>query len=154
MGKEVSKLPPGRMERVKSAEVRAAIMRLRSWGASVEVIAGRLDMDEATVEKMILDEMTIVSRVSATEILARHQRMLGDIFESFHTGVQAGDDKAAKVVLAAMDHQAKLHGSYAASKVAIQTEDTFDSSAAALLNDLGATIPEHEVIDAEGWTED
>lgn len=100
-------VPEGRM---KMAELKAAAIRLRNFGATLDTIAHTLGLEtEDMAEHLLMTGLRELVADDADTIRARQQAVLNDIKRAMYPNMSAGDKDSAGTLLRVLDHEAKLH---------------------------------------------
>lgn len=135
--------------RTAAAERKAAVIRLRNFGATIETIADKLDMNQDGVEHLLTTGLRELSTEPAQDIVGRQQATINDMRRALYPALAAGDQGAINTLRGVMDHEAKLHGVYAPSRVRVGIDlDEAVTRVEDDLRELGYT-PGGVVIDAE-----
>lgn len=144
--------------RTAAAERKAAIIRLRNFGATLDTIADKLDMNIDGVEHLLNTGLRELASEPAQDIVGRQQATINDMRRALYPGLVAGDQGAISTLRGVMDHEAKLHGVYAPSRVRVGVDlEEFTTRVEDDLRQLGvsatgdAVVIEAEVED-EGWS--
>jgi rhodanese-related sulfurtransferase len=104
--------------RAKLAELKAAAVRLRNFGGSIDTIADKLGLEPDVAERVLSDGIKDLVADDAEAIRARQQAVLNDIREAMYPEMQAGDQGAANVLINTLKHEAEIHhGVKAAQRV-------------------------------------
>jgi hypothetical protein len=144
--------------RTAAAERKAAIIRLRNFGATLETIADKLDMNVEGVEHLLNSGLRELASEPAQDIVGRQQATINDMRRALYPGLVAGDQGAINTLRGVMDHEAKLHGVYAPSRVRVGVDleefvTTVEEDMKALGYPTGDGVIEAEVEeDDEPWS--
>jgi hypothetical protein len=152
-------------EETARRERQAQAVKLRNGGSRYSDIARELGVSEATVAEDITNHLARMARPEAEHLIGRQRQIMDDIIAANYQSMLLGDDKAAKTILTAVAHEAKLMGLYAPERVQIGvSHENFAVTAVQLMERLGITPPEaiassvprelHGVIDAEVVTDE
>jgi hypothetical protein len=99
--------PEGRM---RLNELKAAAVRLRNFGANLGTITDTLGLDtEAQAEWLLMTALRDLVADDANSIRARQQATVNDIKRAMYPNMTNGDEKAANVIIKAMEYEGKLH---------------------------------------------
>lgn len=124
------------------AEKSTAAVRLRNAGAPVTAIAEKLSVTVRQAHDLIAGALRSVLREPAENIIANQQAITQDIVRAMYAPMSGGDTAAARSILQALDHQAKLFGLYAPTRVRVGvTDEDFAITTARLLREIGASDP-------------
>lgn len=105
-------------DRAKLAELRTAAIRMRSVGAMMGTIADKLALgSDAEAEFLVSSGLREIMADDAESIRARQQFTLNEVKKAMYPAMQNGDTDSAGVVLKVLDHEAKLHGILAPTRV-------------------------------------
>lgn len=143
--------------RMKIAEIKTAAVRLRNFGATIPVIADKLDLSERDAEAILAYALEELRMDSAADIVARQQATINDARRALYGGLAGGDTTAISTMVKVMDHEAKLHGAYAPTRMKIGADpETIATTLAEDFAELGyVPVDSAEVIEAEveddGW---
>lgn len=140
--------------RTKLSEMRAAAVRLRNYGASIDLIADKLGVTPRDAETLIDSALRETMDESTEAMVARQQAVLNDMTRALYPAMLQGDPNSSQVLLRVLDHGAKLHGLPKQQRVTTPVDK--DIAALDIAADLAAlgyvspTTPIEE--DAEPWT--
>lgn len=95
--------------RAKIAELKAAAIRLRNFGAPMSTIADKLGLSEADAETVLMDGLRETVADDADMVRARQQAVLNDIKRAAYPGMANGDEKMMGMLVRVLDHEAKIH---------------------------------------------
>jgi len=99
--------PEGRM---KLAELKAAAIRLRNFGASLDTIAHTLGLEtEDMAEHLLMTGLRELVSDDADTIRARQQATVNDIKRAMYPSMTTGDKDAANTIIRVMEYEGKLH---------------------------------------------
>lgn len=138
----------GDRDRVDAAELarverRGQVLRLRNAGVTYAKIAEQLGISTDTVARDITKGLREILHEPAEEMLGSQRSMLSDIRRANYVAMLGGDLKAASMILRTMEHEAKLFGLYAPTRVNVDVSDEdFALTAARLMQEMGVTPPE------------
>ena len=114
--------------RTKLHELRAAAVRLRNYGASVDLIADKLGLSARDAETLIDSALRETMDESTEAMVARQQAVLNDMTRALYPGMLQGDANASGTLLKVLEYGGKLHGLPKAQR----TSQAVDKDAAAL----------------------
>lgn len=106
-------------DRARLAELKAACIRLRNFGATVDTIADKLGMSLDDAESVLEQGLRDLTIEDAQSVRGRQQAMIHDIYRAMYPALANGDQGAAGVVMKAMDHEGKLHGVAAPTRIRV-----------------------------------
>lgn len=139
-------------------ERRMRALTMRNAGATYAKIAEQLGVSTLTVRKDVRLALREVIAETAEDMVARQRAVLLDMTRANYPAALQGDLGAQNAIVRCLEHEAKLFGLYAPTRVAVGVSDTeFASQAAELITALGLeppaelarVLPGPEVIDAE-----
>lgn len=139
-------------------ERRMRALTLRNAGMTYQAIADKLGVSSGLVRRDIRMALREVVSETAEDMLARQRGILFDLQRQAYPAALNGDRDAQAMILKTLDHEAKLFGLYAPTRVAVGVSDTeFAEQAAELISSLGLEPPkelrraahEPDTIDAE-----
>lgn len=153
------KLDPATPEgRAKLEELTTAAIRLRNHGATMWAIGDKLGCSEEDASRLVTAAVVAIRAVDTEEIAARHMMTLADIKRAMYPAMQDGDDKSANVILKAVDHEAKMFGTYAPKRVHLGLDqEEFESTVEEDLRAIGVDPHMDTPLDVEfdvegdGW---
>ena len=123
-------------------ERRMRALTLRNAGATYQRIADQLGVTVPTARKDVRLALREVINETAEDMLARQRSVLMDIQRSNYAAALQGDREAQTMVIRCLEHEAKLFGLYAPTRVAVGVSDTeFAEQAADLISSLGLEPP-------------
>lgn len=114
--------------RTKLSEMRAAAVRLRNYGASVDLIADKLGLTARDAETLIDSALRETMDESTEAMVARQQAVLNDMTRALYPGMLQGDPNSSGTLLKVLEYGGKLHGLPKAQR----TTTAVDKDAAAL----------------------
>lgn len=124
--------------RARLAELQAGVIRLRNFGANIPTIADRLGLSERDAEALLTQGLRELATEDAQSIVGRQQATLNDMRRALYPGLASGDTAAMRTLLAVLDHESKLHGTYAPQRVRVGLDaEEFAVTAAEDLRALG-----------------
>jgi hypothetical protein len=124
-------------------ERRMRALTLRNAGATYQRIADQLGVTVPTARKDVRLALREVINETAEDMLARQRSVLMDIQRSNYAAALQGDREAQTMVIRCLEHEAKLFGLYAPTRVAVGVSDTeFAEQAADLISSLGLEPPQ------------
>lgn len=139
-------------ELLEDAEIwerRYKALTMRNAGASWHKIAEALGVGVYIVQKDVRVAMAEVVKVPVDEMVARQRSILLDLTRVNYTAALSGDREAQTQLLRVLEHEAKLYGLYAPTRVQVGISETeFAAQAAELLTALG-TEPLRELAGLE-----
>ena len=145
--------------RTAAAERKAAVIRLRNFGATIETIADKLGMNPEGVEHLLTTGLRELSTEPAQDIVGRQQATINDMRRALYPALAAGDQGAIATLRGVMDHEAKLHGIYAPARVRVGVDvEEFTTRVEDDLRQLGvnptgdAVVIDAEVEDDGDWS--
>lgn len=107
-------------DRARLAEVKAAVIRLRNFGAALSTIGDKLGMTEDDVERVLGEGLRELVADDAAEVRAKQQAVLNDMKRALYPGLAQGDQGAMGVMLRTLDHELKITpGAAAPQRVAV-----------------------------------
>lgn len=139
-------------------ERRMRALTMRNAGATYAKIAEQLGVSTLTVRKDVRLALREVISETAEDMVARQRAVLLDMTRANYPAALQGDLGAQNAIVRCLEHEAKLFGLYAPTRVAVGVSDTeFAAQAAELISALGLeppaelarVLPGPEVIDAE-----
>lgn len=139
-------------------ERRMRALTLRNAGMTYQAIADKLGISSGMVRRDIRMALREVVSETAEDMLARQRGILFDLQRQAYPAALNGDRDAQAMILKTLDHEAKLFGLYAPTRVAVGVSDTeFAEQAAELISSLGLQPPKElrrasdapDTIDAE-----
>jgi len=96
--------------RMKLAELKAAAIRLRNFGASLDTIAHTLGLEtEDMAEHLLMTGLRELVSDDADTIRARQQATVNDIKRAMYPSMTTGDKDAANTIIRVMEYEGKLH---------------------------------------------
>lgn len=124
-------------------ERRIRALTMRNAGATYQRIAAQLNITIPTARKDVRYALREVINETAEDMLARQRSVLLDIQRVNYPAALRGDKEAQTMILKALDHEAKLFGLNAPTRVAVGVSDTeFAEQAAELIESLGLQPPQ------------
>lgn len=138
-------------------ERRMRALTMRNAGATYAKIAEQLGVSTVIVRKDVRLALREVVSETAEDMVARQRAILLDVTRANYPAALQGDLGAQSAIVKCLEHEAKLFGLYAPTKVAVGVSDTeFASQAAELISALGLEPPREliaaDVIDVETET--
>lgn len=138
-------------------ERRIRALTLRNAGATYQRIASQLNISIPTARKDVRYALREVINETSEDMLARQRSVLLDIQRINYPAALRGDRDAQNMIIKALEHEARLFGLYAPTRVAVGVSDTeFAEQAAELIESLGLQPPtelrrsaHEDVLDAE-----
>lgn len=119
-------------------ERRYKALTLRNAGATWHKIAAQLGVSVYTVQKDVRTAMAEVVKVPVDEMVARQRAILLDLARVNYPAALGGDHDAQTQLLRILEHEAKLYGLYAPTRVQVGISETeFATQAAELLAAIG-----------------
>lgn len=135
-------------------ERRSRVLTMRNAGATYQAIAKQLNISTATARNDLRKALREVISETAEDMLARQRSVLMDLQRVNYPAALGGDKDAQGMVLRVLEHEAKLFGLYAPSRVAVGVTDVeFAEQAASLIKDLGLEPPS-ELVRGLGGAQD
>lgn len=141
-------------------ERRMKALTMRNAGATFARIAEQLGVSEPQVRKDIRIAIRDIVQIPVDQMVDRQRSILLDITRVNYPAAMSGDREAQAMLLRVLEHEAKLYGLYAPTRVNVGISETeFAAQAAELLAALG-TEPLRELagqpppIEAEVITHD
>jgi hypothetical protein len=136
--------------RTKINEMRAAAVRLRNYGASVDLIADKLGVTPRDAETLIDSALRETMDESTEAMVARQQAVLNDMTRALYPGMLQGDPNSSGTLLRVLEYGGKLHGLPKQQR----TSTAIDKDAAALditgvLQELGYSSPQTPIEEDE-----
>ncbi len=123
-------------------ERRMRALTMRNAGATYARIADQMGLTTQTVRADVRKALREVINETAEDMLARQRSILLDLTRSNYAAALSGDRDATGVILRVLEHEAKLFGLYAPTRVAVGVSDTeFAEQAAELIASLGLEPP-------------
>lgn len=142
-------------DRAQLAELKAAAIRLRNFGAAISTIADKLGLEEHTAERLLSDGLREIISDDAETVRARQQATINDIRRAMYPAMASGDKDSANVIISVMKHESDLHGLKAPTRVQIGVDqETFTTRVQDDMRELGipaqidAPLSEDE---PDGW---
>lgn len=127
-------------------ERRMRTLTMRNAGATYKQIAEKMGISTTQVRKDIRLAYREVIAETAEDMIARQRSILFDIQRANYSAAVGGDIDAQKAILSTLDHEAKLFGLYAPTRVNVGVSDVeFAEKAATLINSLGLEPPKELV---------
>lgn len=127
-----------------AAERRVAAIRLRNAGASVAQVADKLGISRQQAQDDIATGLREILREPAENLIANQQAIVRDVIRAMYAGMAAGDPKASAQVMKALEHQSKLFGLFAPTRVIHTiTDEDFAATAARLIAEIGLGDDQH-----------
>lgn len=135
-------------------ERRMRALTMRNAGATYAKIAEQFGVSTLTVRKDVRLALREVISETAEDMVARQRGILLDMTRANYPAALQGDLGAQSAIVKCLEHEAKLFGLYAPTRVNVGVSDTeFAAQAAELIAALGLEPPRElvtgEVIDAE-----
>ena len=119
-------------------ERRAKALTMRNAGATFPRIAEQLGISEAQARKDVRKMIAEVVQLPVDQMVERQRAILLDITRVNYPAAMGGDREAQAVLLRVLEHEAKLYGLYAPTRVSVGiSESEFANQAAELLAALG-----------------
>lgn len=141
--------------RAKMAELTTAAIRMRNHGATMWHIADKLGCSEEDASHLVTAAVVAIRAVDTEEIAARHMMTLADIKRAMYPSMEEGDEKAANVLIKAIDHEAKMYGTYAPKRVHLGLDqEEFESTVEEDLRRIGVDPNMDTPLDVEFTDED
>lgn len=129
---------------IAAAERRVAAIRLRNAGASVAQVADKLGISRQQAQDDIATGLREILREPAENLIANQQAIVRDVIRAMYAGMAAGDPKASAQVMKALEHQSKLFGLFAPTRVVHTiTDEDFAATAARLIAEIGLGDDQH-----------
>ena len=126
-------------------ERRMKALTMRNAGATFAKIAEALHVSKYVAENDVKAAMAEVVSIPIDDMVARQRAILIDICRVNYAAAMAGDREAQSMLLKTLEHEAKLFGLHAPTRIAVGISDTdFAAQAAELLAALGPG-PLHEL---------
>lgn len=123
-------------------ERRLRALTMRNAGATFQRIADQMGLSAATVRNDVRMALREVVSETAEDMVARQRSILLDMTRSLYPNALQGDLDAQKQIIRILDHEAKLFGLYAPTRVNVGVSDTeFAEQAAELIAQLGLEPP-------------
>lgn len=140
--------------RTKLNEMRAAAVRLRNYGASVDLIADKLGLTPRDAETLIDSALRETMDESTEAMVARQQAVLNDMTRALYPGMLQGDPNSSGTLLKVLEYGGKLHGLPKAQRQTTAVDkDAAAMDITALLDQLGYAPPQTPVEpDTEPWS--
>lgn len=136
--------------RTKISELRAAAVRLRNYGASIDLIADKLELSPRDTETLIDSALRETMDESTEAMVARQQAVLNDMTRALYPGMLQGDPNSSTVLLKVMEYGGKLHGLPKQQRVTTPVDkDVAALDIAADLAKLGYTSPQTPIEEDE-----
>lgn len=102
--------PASAEDRSRLAELKTGIIRMRNFGASLDMIADKLGLADADAAGELLDAaLRELVADDADQIRARQQATLNDIRRAMYPAMVQGDKDSAGVILSVLKHEADIH---------------------------------------------
>ena len=135
-------------------ERRMRALTMRNAGATYAKIAEQFGVSTLTVRKDVRLALREVISETAEDMVARQRGILLDMTRANYPAALQGDLGAQSAIVKCLEHEAKLFGLYAPTRVNVGVSDTeFAAQAAELIAALGLEPPRElitgDVIDAE-----
>ena len=116
---------------------------MRNAGATLDAIAKKLGTSTYSVSRDIELSLLDIVREPAEHRIANQLAIINDLRKGNYLGAVRGDKGSGDVILKTLDHEAKLLGLYAPTRVNVGvSDDDFATTMAALLGELGRVAPE------------
>lgn len=133
-------------------ERRMRALTMRNAGATYAKIAEQFGVTTVTIRKDVRLALREVVSETAEDMVSRQRAILLDMTRANYPAALQGDLGAQSAIVKCLEHEAKLFGLYAPTRVAVGVSDTeFASQAAELIEALGLEPPRElirgEVID-------
>lgn len=97
-------------DRARIAELKSGIIRMRNFGASLEMIADKFGLSSAdAAEELLNSGLRELVADDAEQIRARQQATLNDIRRAMYPNMAQGDKDSASVILSVLKHEADIH---------------------------------------------
>lgn len=136
--------------RTKLHEMRAAAVRLRNYGASVDLIADKLGLTPRDAETLIDSALRETMDESTEAMVARQTAVLNDMTRALYPGMLQGDPNVSTALLRVLDYGSKLHGLPKQQRVSTAVDkDAAALDIAADLAALGYTSPQTPIEEDE-----
>jgi len=135
-------------------ERRMRALTMRNAGATYAKIAEQFGVSTLTVRKDVRLALREVVSETAEDMVARQRGILLDMTRANYPAALQGDMAAQSAIVKCLEHEAKLFGLYAPTRVNVGVSDTeFAAQAAELIAALGLEPPRElrsaDVIDVE-----
>lgn len=135
-------------------ERRMRALTMRNAGATYAKIAEQFGVSTLTVRKDVRLALREVISETAEDMVARQRGILLDMTRANYPAALQGDLGAQSAIVKCLEHEAKLFGLYAPTRVSVGVSDTeFAAQAAELIAALGLEPPRElitaDVIEAE-----
>lgn len=135
-------------------ERRMRALTMRNAGATYAKIAEQFGVSTLTVRKDVRLALREVVSETAEDMVARQRGILLDMTRANYPAALQGDMAAQSAIVKCLEHEAKLFGLYAPTRVSVGVSDTeFAAQAAELIAALGLEPPKElrsaDVIDAD-----
>lgn len=135
-------------------ERRMRALTMRNAGATYAKIAEQFGVTTITVRKDVRLALREVVSETAEDMVARQRGILLDMTRANYPAALQGDMAAQSAIVKCLEHEAKLFGLYAPTRVSVGVSDTeFAAQAAELIAALGLEPPKElrsaDVIDVE-----
>ena len=127
-------------------------LTMRNAGATYAKIAEQFGVSTLTVRKDVRLALREVISETAEDMVARQRGILLDMTRANYPAALSGDLGAQSAIVKCLEHEAKLFGLYAPTRVNVGVSDTeFAAQAAELIAALGLEPPRElgYIIDAE-----
>jgi hypothetical protein len=144
--------------RVQIEELATAAIRLRNFGGSITQIAAQLKISEPVASQLVSQAVAQIRAVDADEIAARHSLTLADMRRALYPGIAQGDTKSHTAMLGVLNHEAKMHGIYAPTKLRLGLDqEEFETTVEEDVRALGVhprmdTPLDVEIEEDDGWS--
>lgn len=130
-------------------ERRMRALTMRNAGATYAKIAEQFGVTTVTIRKDVRLALREVVSETAEDMVSRQRAILLDMTRANYPAALQGDLGAQSAIVKCLEHEAKLFGLYAPTRVAVGVSDTeFASQAAELIAALGLEPP-RELIRAD-----
>lgn len=147
---------------ISRSEQAVAAIRMRNAGASIVQVSEKLGVTVREASDLVAMGLRAILREPAENLIANQQAIVRDVVRAMYAPMAAGDPQASRQIIMALDHQAKLFGLYAPTRVHVGiTDEDFALTATRLMKSIGVTPPQQAieaspVIDAEtdDWVTD
>lgn len=124
-------------------------LTMRNAGATYAKIAEQFGVTTVTIRKDVRLALREVVSETAEDMVSRQRAILLDMTRANYPAALQGDLGAQSAIVKCLEHEAKLFGLYAPTRVAVGVSDTeFASQAAELIAALGLEPP-RELVRAE-----
>lgn len=144
-------------DRVTLAELKAAAIRLRNFGASLSTIADKLGLHEEDAERVLSEGLREVLADDAEAVRARQQATLNDIRRAMYPAMAAGSETASGVLINVLKHESEIHGIKTPQRIQVGVDqEQFTTRVQEDMRELGMTAqaltPPPEDEEDEPWS--